>query len=345
MKIKKDNDWAVEQMSDWLVNTAHFGKAPIACEVVWSKKIPWNGSQEKVFLVRYKMDEGYEMVGFTGPITWSFYSSENNPVISLQLLEALDAKENQRWQRLVNLYAGWFYCTQSADLQESRITLAKEEIPELLTKLHERKYLSAEHPEDTQRDLYQRKYITFFKNSMVDMRESFDSRIPYSGEATRGNRVYCYHWQECRVECVEISDSIWLDDRLFCIAKVDLYYDTRHNTFMKEEGIMKAEQYLLITLNEEKEILTVEFFPLDEPIYSHYLLYHWIGTHYGPYLLYNLGGLTYMFDRLLKAGFLPHQIEKKLETGTQKGSRKHSRLQVQQRARFYQSLQENSSQH
>ncbi len=342
MKVKKDNDWAVQQMTDWLVETPRFGKVPTACEVVWSKKIPWNGSLEKAFLVRYKMEEGYEMVGFTGPITWSFYSLEDHPTISLQLLEALDAKENQRWQRLVNLYAGWFYCTQGVDLLEvkqNKIKPTKEEVPVLLTKLHERKYLSAEHPEDTQLDLYQRKYITFFKNSMVHMRASFDSRIPYSGEATQGNRMYCYHWQECRVKCVEISDRIWLDDRLFCIAKVDLYYDTKQNTFMTEEGVMKAEQYMLITLNEKKEILTVEFFPLDEPIYSDYLLYHWIGTHYGPYLLYNRAGLAYMFDRLLKGGFLPQQIEKKLDAGTQKGARKHARLQVEQRARFYQSLQ------
>ena len=176
------------------------------------------------------------------------------------------------------------------------------------------------------------------------MKESFDYRIPYSGEATRGNRQYCYHWQQCKMECVEISDGIWLDDRMFYICKVDMYHDTKHNTYMEENGIMKAEQYLLITLNEEKEVLTVEFFPLDEPIYSGYLLYHWIGTNYGPYIIYGLGGLAHMFDRFLKAGFLPNQVAKKLENGTQKGSRKHSRLQVQQRERFYQFLKENSLQ-
>ena len=104
---RKDAAWAVEAMSDWLASPMEFGERPADCEVVFQKKLPWfGGGPEICFLVRYRMRDRKEFIGFTGPITWSF--------LGVPMSEVDAVASSSRYQALVNLYYGWYAAFASA---------------------------------------------------------------------------------------------------------------------------------------------------------------------------------------------------------------------------------------
>ncbi|EAY24314.1 hypothetical protein [Microscilla marina] len=333
---KKDNDWAVKTMTTWL--NEHQGAAPTQCEVVWTKKIPWNGKKEKVFLVYYQMSNGYEMVGLTGPVTWSL-TTNTTQTISLAMLEALDLKENQRWQRLVNLYAGWYYCHQNetqTHTWQAKLNVTPADIDERLKTYYERPYKTL--PEDTQGILYQKKYLSFFRNSITEKGELLGNRS-YSGQVVKGEKLYCFHWMQCHWACQEIKECVWLDNQMFYICKMDLWHDLSKDESLRAEGNLKAEEYMVIAMNTEGEINAVYFFGLQVPLYSDWVRYHWVGTHYGPYMMFNRwGGLAYLYDYHTSAGVLAESVAKKIENRTLKGSYKPADIQVQQRLRLDEAL-------
>lgn len=99
-KLKKNDQWALESMAEWLAHPMEYGVAPAELSVYYRKEVDWFNEREKVFLVKYLMPGGESGIGFTGPITWSFHS------ISLEEIKGMYQRTHK--QRLVSLYAGWF---------------------------------------------------------------------------------------------------------------------------------------------------------------------------------------------------------------------------------------------
>jgi hypothetical protein len=109
MKIKRTPEWAIAEMSAWLASPLEFGQAPVETEVWMHKALPWlDGNEHDCFLVRFKMADGYESVGFTGPVTWAFFE--------LPMAEIERLRKSTRLRDLIDLYAGW--CLAFATVQQ-----------------------------------------------------------------------------------------------------------------------------------------------------------------------------------------------------------------------------------
>ena len=87
---------AIEEMTQWIESPMEFGKKPTEIHVLDSKKIFWPSKEiEEAFLIKYTMSDGEEYIGFTGPVTWSFFD------IDFKSLSKEDLYER---------YTGWFIC-------------------------------------------------------------------------------------------------------------------------------------------------------------------------------------------------------------------------------------------
>lgn len=76
MNEQRGKDQALEEMAEWLSHPLEYGAKPIEQQVIYEGKIRWFGEESPVvtFLIHYKMPNGTEGIGFTGPITWTFLS-------------------------------------------------------------------------------------------------------------------------------------------------------------------------------------------------------------------------------------------------------------------------------
>lgn len=100
MDTPTDDASAVEAMRGWLTSSLKFRRPPARASVVFRTKIPWEEGQVAAFLVAYEMPDGVTGVGFTGPVTWSF--------VDVPLAAYGEIPASHRWQRVVNLYCGWY---------------------------------------------------------------------------------------------------------------------------------------------------------------------------------------------------------------------------------------------
>ena len=93
-KDRQDRRWALNQTAEWL--THKFGKKPVKQEIVYERDISWPLEEQpvKVFLIKYRLKNGFEGISFTGPATWSF--------VYLNDWTALTPED------LVSCYVGWF---------------------------------------------------------------------------------------------------------------------------------------------------------------------------------------------------------------------------------------------
>lgn len=104
--MKKDAAWAVRAMSEWLADPVEFGVEPAECEVYYRRALATEAGSEPCFLVRYRMPDGYESLGFVGPTAWSF--------VDLPLAEIEQIPQRWRQRRMLNLYVGWWYAFAAA---------------------------------------------------------------------------------------------------------------------------------------------------------------------------------------------------------------------------------------
>lgn len=96
------NAEAEEKLADWLADPRELGGRPCETEVLWRKTVPWPGGKQRIFLIRWRLADGTDGIGFAGPATWSFFDI---PVSGYERL----AKED-RLKRIANLYGGWYHC-------------------------------------------------------------------------------------------------------------------------------------------------------------------------------------------------------------------------------------------
>ncbi len=96
MKQQKDWQWALKEMAKWLSHSKEFGEKPVEQRIVYEREVswPWEEHPVKVFLVKYRMKNGFEGIGFTGPTTWSF--------VAINDWNALNPED------LIYCYAGWY---------------------------------------------------------------------------------------------------------------------------------------------------------------------------------------------------------------------------------------------
>ena len=94
MKKRINRQWALNQMSEWLAKK--FGEKPLKQEIIYEREVSWPLEEQPViiFLIKYRMKNGFEGIGFTGPTTWSFFL--------LGDWMALTSED------LVYCYVGWF---------------------------------------------------------------------------------------------------------------------------------------------------------------------------------------------------------------------------------------------
>lgn len=120
----QDQQWALNEMAKWLSHSKEFGKKPVEQQIVYERAVswPWQKDPVKIFLIKYKMRNGVEGIGFTGPITWSF--------VGIKDWQALTPED---W---VCCYAGWyiqFFFTHSKDfLQKDNIERANQFVTKLI---------------------------------------------------------------------------------------------------------------------------------------------------------------------------------------------------------------------
>ena len=96
VKHQNDKQWALNQMAKWLSHPMEFGEKPVEQHIVYEGEVswPWETNPVKIFLVEYRMREGFKGIGLTGPTTWSF--------ITVDDWEALTLED------VVHCYAGWY---------------------------------------------------------------------------------------------------------------------------------------------------------------------------------------------------------------------------------------------
>jgi hypothetical protein len=101
MNVKRTKEWAIAELSAWLASPLEFGQPPAETEVWMHKALPWfDGNVHDCFLIRFKMADGYESVGFTGPVTWAFFQ--------LPMSEIGRLRKGTRLRDLTDLFAGWY---------------------------------------------------------------------------------------------------------------------------------------------------------------------------------------------------------------------------------------------
>ncbi|HEY9829934.1 MAG TPA: hypothetical protein V6D26_05100 [Stenomitos sp.] len=81
-------------MAEWL--SKNFGEKPIKQEIIDERDISWPLEEQpiRIFLIKYKLKNGLEGIGFTGPITWSFVGFKETIGLT-----------PEEW---VYCYVGWF---------------------------------------------------------------------------------------------------------------------------------------------------------------------------------------------------------------------------------------------
>lgn len=74
MNQRKERQWALTQMTEWLFHQSKFGEKPIKQQIIYERYVNWPCEDHpvKIFLIKYRMKGGFEGVGLTGPTTWSF---------------------------------------------------------------------------------------------------------------------------------------------------------------------------------------------------------------------------------------------------------------------------------
>ena len=92
--VENERD-ALQAMSDWLEQREPFGQRPVESGVLahYFVEWPWFEDPQDVFLVEYRLADGRQGVGVTGPVTWSFAN------VSFDDFDSDD---------LLALYAGWY---------------------------------------------------------------------------------------------------------------------------------------------------------------------------------------------------------------------------------------------
>ncbi len=121
---QKERQRALNEMAKWLSSSKDFGKKPVEQQIVYEREVswPWQKEPVKVFLIKYKMKNGFEGIGFTGPTTWSF--------VGVKDWKALTPED---W---ICCYAGWyiqFFFTHSKDFpQQDNIERDNQFVDKLL---------------------------------------------------------------------------------------------------------------------------------------------------------------------------------------------------------------------
>lgn len=94
MKQRNKQQCVLNQMAEWLSHK--LGEKPINQNIIYERDISWPLEEQpvRIFLIQYRLKNGIEGIGFTGPITWSFFFLRD-------------------WTRLtpedlVYCYVGWF---------------------------------------------------------------------------------------------------------------------------------------------------------------------------------------------------------------------------------------------
>lgn len=113
MSEQKDQQWAINEMANWLASPTEFGEKPIEAHVIYENEILWaKGEAKKVFLIHYKMKDGTEGVGFTGPITRSF--------IGIDCVNFIP-------EDLIYCYTGWYLLSIFSSLETYSDELSDDE--------------------------------------------------------------------------------------------------------------------------------------------------------------------------------------------------------------------------
>lgn len=96
MKQRKDQQVALNEMADWLSHSQEFGEKPVKQQIIYERDISWpcEGYPIRIYLIKYRMKNGFEGIGFTGPITWSFTGLDD--------WQALTPED------VVYCYTGWY---------------------------------------------------------------------------------------------------------------------------------------------------------------------------------------------------------------------------------------------
>ncbi|GHO49687.1 hypothetical protein [Ktedonospora formicarum] len=97
MSKQKDQQWAVNEMENWLAHPMEFGEKPREAYVIYENEVKWPSvGLTQAFLVQYELSERIKGIGFTGPITWSFIG------IDWESWSSFTPEE------LMYCYAGWY---------------------------------------------------------------------------------------------------------------------------------------------------------------------------------------------------------------------------------------------
>lgn len=79
--VKRQNEQqrALSDMAKWLAHSKEFSEKPVEQQIIYEREIswPWEKHPVKIFLIEYKLRNGLEGIGFTGPTTWSFAGVED----------------------------------------------------------------------------------------------------------------------------------------------------------------------------------------------------------------------------------------------------------------------------
>ena len=98
---------AIKEMSNWLESPMELNEKPKTISIKDYRKLYWPSRQiEDAYLVEFTDSEDSRYIGFTGPITWTFFGID---------FEQLSDEE------LYNLYTGWFICFFSAQQEDQAI--------------------------------------------------------------------------------------------------------------------------------------------------------------------------------------------------------------------------------
>ncbi len=129
MKQRKEQQVALNQMTEWL--THKFSQKPVKQEIVYEREIswPWEEQPVKVFLIKYRLKNGFEGIGFTGPTTWSFVYLHDWTALTLE--------------DLIYCYVGWFIQFFFIHSQASSSIENKKKAERLILNLIDRKIIEA----------------------------------------------------------------------------------------------------------------------------------------------------------------------------------------------------------
>lgn len=121
---------ALKEMTDWLKSPMELNQKPKTISIRDSRTILWLSNQkEKFYLIDYTDSEGNEYVGFTGPITWSFYGVDYT---------------NLSNEDIYNLYTGWCISFSANKMQDKNDPRFAQQRKAMMTKLENLGYQDIE---------------------------------------------------------------------------------------------------------------------------------------------------------------------------------------------------------